>query len=212
MKSPVLVELFTSQNCPACPSANEKLIELSETEDIFPLTWSVSYWDYLGWKDTFAKAEFNGRQRSYADAFDLRGPYTPQAVVDGCIQTTGKVSKESVERKIQHAQTPHGYEVGFNLTASGLDLTPVEEIPMVDIWLVGYQPGITAVVPAKGNNKKKMLSHINMATNLYFVGEWDGASKQHFDFGCTDEACLVIVQEQVSKDIVTFEVMPSVEG
>ena len=81
-KNPILVELFTSQNCPACPAANEKLIELSKSDTIFPLTWSVSYWDYLGEKDPFAQPEFNKRQRKYADHFNLRAPFTPQAVVD----------------------------------------------------------------------------------------------------------------------------------
>lgn len=207
----MLVELFTSQNCPACPSANERLIEMSETENIFPLTWSVSYWDYLGWQDTFAKPEFNARQRAYADAFGLRGPFTPQAVVDGCVQTSGRSSTDKLVQKISHARTPHGAEIDMTLTFSGLDLRPHDkDMPKVDVWLVGYLPGITAIAPGKGPNRKKMLSHINMAQNLFYVGEWDGKSPVHFAFGCPDEACVVIVQEQASKDVLAFEVMPEI--
>ena len=207
-KSPVLVELFTSQNCGACPAANENLIKLSETADIFPLTFSVAYWDYLGWKDTFAKPEFAQRQKAYADVFEMRGPYTPQTVVDGCIETSGRVSIEKVEAKIKHAQSPHGFEVDMTLRADGMDLSTVEAIPTVDVWLVEYLPGITAVAPGKGPNRKRLLSHVNMVTGLHHVGEWDGAGPVQYAFECAEEACAVIVQEQASKDVVAFGTLP----
>ncbi len=207
-KTPILVELFTSQNCPACPAANEKLIDLYETSEIFPLTFSVSYWDYLGWTDTFAKAEFNARQRAYADAFDLRAPYTPQAVVDGCLQTTGKVSTESIEQKIDMTRTPHGHEVDLNLTATGLELSALETIPAAEVWLVGFQPGVTAVVPNRGLNQNKMLSHVNMVTDLTPLGTWAGDDPIRLDFQCTSEACVVIVQESESKDVMAFVEVP----
>lgn len=209
-KNPILVELFTSQNCPACPAANEKLIELSKSDTIFPLTWSVSYWDYLGEKDPFAQPEFNKRQRKYADHFNLRAPFTPQAVVDGCVQTSGRVSFEAVKEKIDHAMTPHGYDVNFSVKSDSLHLSRKDKLPSVDVLLVGYLPGITAVVPSKGANKNKMMSHVNMVTSVTELGTWAGDSDKEIEFTCRDEACVVILQESVSRDVMGFGKVPAV--
>ena len=59
---PVVVELFTSQGCSSCPPANASLAAISNRPDVLALSFGVTYWDYLGWKDTFAKPEFTQRQ------------------------------------------------------------------------------------------------------------------------------------------------------
>ncbi len=208
-KEPILVELFTSQNCPACPAANEKLIELSKSMEIFPLTWSVSYWDYLGWKDSFAQPEFNKRQRAYADRFNLRGPYTPQTVIDGCVQSSGKLSTEKFKTTVEHAMTPHGTAVNFKVDLSSVKITAGDSALDASVILVGYLPGITAVVPDKGFNKHKMLSHVNMVTSMTPVGTWSGDTSEVLDFTCRDEACVVIIQEDVSGEILGFAKVPT---
>ena len=50
-----VVELFTSQGCSSCPPANANLTEISGGSDILALSFGVTYWVYMGWKDTFAK-------------------------------------------------------------------------------------------------------------------------------------------------------------
>ena len=57
-RPPVVVELFTAQGCQACGAANDFVGELADRKGVLPLTFSVDYWDYTGWSDTFAKAEF----------------------------------------------------------------------------------------------------------------------------------------------------------
>jgi hypothetical protein len=78
-----VVELFTSQGCSSCPPANEFVGTLIEDEDTLVLSYGVTYWDYLGWKDTFAKPEFTKRQKLYGRAFDSGNVYTPQIVLNG---------------------------------------------------------------------------------------------------------------------------------
>ena len=62
---PVVVELFTSQGCSSCPPADANLIKLSTRPDVLALSFGVTYWDYLGWEDTFARPEFTERQMVY---------------------------------------------------------------------------------------------------------------------------------------------------
>jgi hypothetical protein len=98
----VLVELFTSQGCSSCPTADalvRQLPSLGLTRDkVLPLTYHVSYWDDLGWKDPFSSPAFTARQQWYADTGKLRSPdvqasareiYTPQMVVGGTVHFSG---------------------------------------------------------------------------------------------------------------------------
>ena len=57
-----VVELFTSQGCSSCPPANANLIKVKDQSGVLALSFNVTYWDYLGWKDTFGKQEFTQRQ------------------------------------------------------------------------------------------------------------------------------------------------------
>lgn len=89
-----LVELFTSQGCSSCPSADRlagKLINLYQQSDkpLILLSLHVDYWNRLGWKDPYSNALFSERQRQYRDWMNLDGVYTPQAVVNGVWETVG---------------------------------------------------------------------------------------------------------------------------
>ena len=63
-----VVELFTSQGCSSCPTADALLGKLAGRDDVIALSMPVDYWDYLGWKDTLANPKFSERQRAYAHA------------------------------------------------------------------------------------------------------------------------------------------------
>jgi hypothetical protein len=82
-----LLELFTSQGCSSCPSAERWLNEYIEDEHLWsrivPLAFHVDYWDYLGWKDKYADPESGERQRNYARIGKARGVYTPGMFVNG---------------------------------------------------------------------------------------------------------------------------------
>ena len=65
-RAPVLVELFTSQGCSSCPPADIILTGLSNNPNVVALAFHVDYWDYIGWKDSFADPSFSQRQKIYA--------------------------------------------------------------------------------------------------------------------------------------------------
>jgi hypothetical protein len=101
-KPPVVVELFTAQGCTSCIKANQLAADLAERDGVLALTYSVDYWDYLGWKDTFAKPGFAERQRAYVKKFALRDVPTPQVVVGGRVQASG-AKAEAVEDLVKTA-------------------------------------------------------------------------------------------------------------
>src|SRR5688572_15512580 len=101
-KAPVLVELFTAQGCRSCTGANENLSRLAERPGVLALAYSVDYWDYLGWTDTFAKPEYAERQKAYVTRLKLREPYTPQVVIDGREEAQGLKMPE-VDRLVRAA-------------------------------------------------------------------------------------------------------------
>lgn len=90
-KKVVVLELFTSQGCSSCPSADKILASyaIQNNPNIIPLAFHVDYWNYLGWKDPFSSAAFSDKQREYANYFKSSNVYTPQIVINGNFETVG---------------------------------------------------------------------------------------------------------------------------
>lgn len=82
-----LIELYTSEGCSSCPPAEKWIASLRNHPDLgksfFPLAFHVEYWDYIGWKDRFAKKQFSDRQRKYASIWKSKNIYTPGFVKSG---------------------------------------------------------------------------------------------------------------------------------
>jgi hypothetical protein len=89
-----VIELFTSQGCSSCPSADrllsQTIFEAAEQhKKVYALSFHVDYWNRLGWADPFSSKQFSERQANYVDVFNINGAYTPQMVVNGVNQFTG---------------------------------------------------------------------------------------------------------------------------
>lgn len=102
-REPVVVELYTSQGCSSCPPADALLHELAARDDVLPLALHVDYWDYIGWKDKFARREHTRRQKGYARAGGRRMIYTPQMIIMGQEDVVGADAMQ-VESAIQKHQ------------------------------------------------------------------------------------------------------------
>src|SRR5205814_10525300 len=82
----VLVELYTSEGCSSCPPADRWLAGIGERysrRQVVPLALHVDYWDYIGWKDPYARREFSQRQRRLSQLQRLALVYTPQVLLQG---------------------------------------------------------------------------------------------------------------------------------
>ena len=110
----VVLELFTSQGCSSCPSADRLLDEMKKLhpKNVFTLSYHVDYWNYIGWDDPFSSAEHAVRQRAYNEKFRYRGNYTPEVVVNGKLHFTG-----SDRAKMNAAIQLYGQEMVSNKVA-----------------------------------------------------------------------------------------------
>jgi hypothetical protein len=113
-RTPVVLELFTSEGCSSCPPADDVLGTLAKEgtvggAQVIPLGLHVTYWDQLGWKDPASLPAATDRQQEYGRAvFGVDNVYTPQAVVDGRVQLIGS-DEAGVRREIAKAALePHG--------------------------------------------------------------------------------------------------------
>ncbi|MDB5588797.1 MAG: hypothetical protein JWP26_3767 [Devosia sp.] len=172
-KAPVVVELFTSQGCSSCPPANANLITLSQRPDVLALSFAVTYWDRLGWKDTFGKPEFTQRQVTYEPALEQFGPYTPQMVVNGTTTAVGNHIAD-VERLIDTAPALTGPTI--ELADSHVDIAAgTAPTSGADVWLVRYDPQIHEVPIGRGENTGRTLPHTHVVYDLQNLGTWSGA-------------------------------------
>ncbi len=169
-----VVELFTSQGCSSCPPANANAAALADRPDLLVLSFGVTYWDYLGWKDSFARPDFTERQRRYEPALGHDGPFTPQIVVDGVRDTVGN-DPAAIEALIAAQK---GAGPAITLAGSTVRLGAGKASAPADIWLVRYDPRTIAVAVRRGENGGRTLPHRNVVRDLQRIGGWTGAAAE----------------------------------
>ena len=166
-----VVELFQSQGCSDCPPANANVMALSDRPDLLTLSFGVTYWDQLGWKDTFASPQYTARQWDYARGLHHSEVYTPQVVVNGKADITGRnrAELESLIRREANSAAPDvGIQSGRVHVAKGAP-------GHYDVWLVRFDPRIENVPIARGENSGLTLPHRNVVKQLVKLGVWNGA-------------------------------------
>lgn len=174
---PAVVELFQSQGCSSCPPANANLIALAGRPDVLALSFQVTYWDRLGWKDTFGSPVFTARQWDYAHALKHRDVWTPQVVVNGRADTIGNRPGQ-IEQLLQRQDRGTG---GPELTLTGarVSVSGAARARPADIWLVRYDPRVLQVPIQRGENGGKTLPHRNVVRELVRLGAWSGDTRSY---------------------------------
>jgi len=177
-RTPVLVELFTSEGCSSCPPADELLANLAKSQPVagalvIPLSEHVDYWNHLGWSDPYSSKLFSERQGAYAAAFRNSGVYTPQAVVDGGVELVGSDQSKMQSAIASAARDPKLHVV---VTRAGSSLrVRVEPSPSgpkgqgAQVLLAIVESGLQSQV-SRGENSGRRLSHTAVVRKLEVVG------------------------------------------
>ncbi len=173
-----VVELFTSQGCNSCPSADAYLGELAQRGDLVALSYHVDYWDYLGWRDTLGSPENTVRQTEYGRTFDLRSIYTPQAVVNGRLHMSG-AKRLAIDTAIDTLErSGKGLTVDLSISEIGeslvIDAGASAAGPQkANVLLVFFNP-VSTVEIVRGENAGRTIAYRNSVIGFQSAGMWHG--------------------------------------
>ncbi|MBW8880997.1 MAG: DUF1223 domain-containing protein [Asticcacaulis sp.] len=173
---PAVVELFQSQGCSSCPPANAVLNSVADRGDLVTLSFSVTYWDYLGWKDSFARPEYTQRQRDYATGLHRANVATPQMVINGRGAVTGTTKAQLDAALKQFARSGPEPEIRLDDQAVTVAAQPGGH---ATVWLARYQPGELDVPVSAGENTGRTLPHRHIVKQLVALGDWRGSGGRY---------------------------------
>ena len=195
-----VVELFTSQGCSSCPPADAYLGELVKRDDVIALSVHVDYWDYIGWKDTFAKPDHSLRQRAYAIARGDRRVYTPQIIINGGEHYVGS-NRRAVDRGLKAASLPLPIDVSEDNGAIHISIGKSGELTdrHTTVRLVTYSAQ-TPVKIGRGENHGRTITYHNIVRSIRPIGMWDGQAMDitlpaQEIMGEEISGCVILVQE-----------------
>mgnify|MGYP006276312889 CR=1 FL=1 len=175
-RTPVVVELFTSQGCSSCPPADAMLAELGTRDDVIALAFHVDYWDYIGWADRFADPRHTRRQKGYAVTGGWRVVYTPQVIIDGHMPVMG--SRPDEVRNAIDAQADRTPSANLSVTrADGMLIVTGqslrEALGKVDIHVIRYEARRDVTIE-RGENAGRALTYTHIVRDWTVPARWSG--------------------------------------
>ena len=188
-----LVELYTSEGCDSCPPADRWLASLGPkgyTRDrVVPIALHVDYWDYIGWKDPYARQAFSARQRKMAQLARAAVVYTPQVLLQGqdfrawqggaFEQAVAQINARPAKARISlllDTRQKDAFEVAATVVLEEAAL-PAKRPGDLALYLGAYENKLVSEVKA-GENRGRTLPHDYVV--LQWVGplEFKGATLQ----------------------------------
>jgi hypothetical protein len=180
---PVLVELFTSEGCSSCPSADEFLEQMDAAQPVpgvqlIVLSEHVDYWNHDGWKDPYSSASVTERQSGYVRSLRLNTPYTPQFIVDGANELKGGgpevtqiLLKASAAPKVAVRINSLRVESGSPaLLKAHIDVDGTSQKHSAEIFVVMALDHAESQV-LRGENTGRHLTHVAVAQEFVKIGK-----------------------------------------
>jgi len=156
-----LIELFTSEGCSSCPPADKRLNALADDKGLWkefvPIAFHVDYWNYLGWTDPYASADYSARQRQYTKEWNARTTYTPCFVVNGVATRTPRTKTNS--------DRVGTLKVELRNNNATVIFTPTEKKSGYIAWIAPLSDKLSNLVKS-GENRGQYLEHRFVALGL----------------------------------------------
>ena len=175
-----VLELFTSQGCSSCPPADALLARLGKNPDLVTLSYSVDYWNYLGWHDTLSSSANSERQRDYARGRGDGKVYTPQMVVNGLAHVNGsneaaiEMAMRGAAKDLADVRVPVSMQAEGDTLVIGIAAAPEQsDKRAATVWLAIAKKNATVAI-ARGENSGRTLSYHHPVKELTPVGMWKG--------------------------------------
>lgn len=168
-KGIAVLELYTSEGCSSCPPADDILRGVVNQENVFAMAFHVTYWNRLGWKDTFSQKAFDERQYANSSRFQKEGVYTPQLVVNGTEEFVGSRKSQTdnaikkalatpARAQIDLSKTLTDNKIAIHYTLSGDIVNAVLNFAVVESNFA------TKVI--RGENEGRILKHDNVVRDF----------------------------------------------
>lgn len=228
-RTPVVVELFTSEGCSSCPPADAVLAHLETTQpvasaEIIALGQHVDYWNRLGWADPYSSAQFSARQSEYAQVFGTNRIYTPQMIVDGKFEFVGSDMAKARGAIAKAAQAPkatvratfaktlaEGSSAAIPLQVRVEGLPVISAGDVAEVFLAITENRLDSKV-SRGENAGRHLTHSAVVRKLSVIGKVNSQAPEGFSAEpiVTIESrwrrenlkAVVIVQERASRRVL----------
>jgi hypothetical protein len=187
-RTPVLVELFTSEGCSSCPLADALLQRLDQAQpvkeaELIVLSEHVDYWNDIGWTDPYSSHEYSERQSAYAAEFGNGSIYTPQMIVDGRFEFVGSDewrANEAIREAVKEDKAP--VEVALSPNGDRGVIVHVKAGPLPSGARSGSADVLLAIADNKdvsqvgrGENAGRTLQHVAVLRKLTRLGSVDGS-------------------------------------
>lgn len=210
-----LLELYTSEGCSSCPPADRfmsrlKLEDISE-EKLIPLSFHVTYWDYIGWKDRFSNPQHDARQRKQAKLNNSRTVYTPQFIMNGKdFRRHGSFDNEIV--RINSITAEYQLEVSASLNTNAIDVV-LDTKSLRDnsdeavAYIALYEHGLSSEV-TDGENDGKYLRHDYVVRELkgpYLINQDQAMFKAAFmrsGYKIENSGIVAFIQKPPSSEVL----------
>lgn len=195
-----VVELFTSQGCSSCPPADKIMGDLIKEPGVLGLSFAVTYWDYIGWKDTFGSAKNDERQTQYRDKLNARYVYTPQMIIAGADHFVGSnlgQLKDNLQRYDGHAKK---IPLSWSLNQNKLTIELPKSETNAVIWQIDIDHNQPVVI-GRGENNGRTITYHNIVRKSQIITSWEG-QKKSITLNLEDlkhegrDGCAILVQEQ----------------
>lgn len=183
-RSPVVVELFTSQGCSSCPDADRLLSTWGAqgfaNGRLLPLSFDVDYWNYLGWRDVLSAPAWSERQSRYAQALGVR-VYTPQMVVAGREAFVGSDGEQAAAAAARYSGETARARISLKSLPSprarlDVDIRPERAAAGLHVMLALFENGLATEV-SRGENEGRRLKNDFVVRRLIDLGSLEAGKE-----------------------------------